>query len=216
MGKDPHAGEGGNGFLGCPHCTIQVPADASLCPHCRSPISPPTEEGRKDLRTVLPYAGIRVSGFWERYGIWVKAAGPVLLALVVLLVVYRSWSGFRILVVPNADLPLQVEKERQGSTVLLRGTVTNRGVDVPDLSLRSIRVLVELLYRDGRRERKTAFPKTRFRGEGALLRGETGTFELVASSDRLDTVTFRCEVVDLDLGKKLIPSRQRRSPARRR
>ena len=93
---------------------------------------------------------------------WIKAAGPVLLALVVLLVVYRSWTGFRITIVPNADLPLQVDKERQGNTVVLRGTVTNRGVDVPDLSLRSIRVVVELLYRDGRRERKTAFPKTRF------------------------------------------------------
>lgn len=154
--------------------------------------------------------------FWDRYGIWVKAGGPVLLALVILLVVYRSWSGFRMRVLPNADLPLQVEKERQGNTVVLRGTVTNRGVDVPDLSLKSIRVAVDLLYRDGRREQRTAFPKTRFRGEGALLRGETGTFELVAPSDRLDTVTFRCEVVDLGLGKTLIPSRGRRAPPRRR
>lgn len=216
MGNDPSAGQGKNGFIGCPYCTIQVPVDAAVCPHCRKPLPSQAEEGRKEGRAVLPSFGRPVSGFWERYGIWVKAAGPVLLAVVVLLLVYRSWTGFRITVVPNQDLPLQVTKERQGNTVVLRGTVTNRGIDVPDLSLRSIRVVVEFLYRDGRRDRKTAFPKTRFRGEGALLRGETGTFEVVAPSDRLDVITFRCEVVDLDLGKKLIPSRQRRVPAGRR
>jgi len=210
MENDRTAGTDENGSVACPHCTIQVPADAPVCPHCRNPISAGSEEERGVRQPVLPSAGLPGSGFWERYGIWIKAAGPVLLALVVLLFVYRSWTGFRISIVPNADLPLQVDKERRGNTVVLRGTVTNRGVDVPDLSLRSIRVVVELLYRDGRRERKTAFPKTRFRGEGALLRGETGTFELVAPSDRLDAITFRCEVVDLDLGNRLIPSRRRR------
>lgn len=216
MGKDPSAGRGGNDFTGCPYCTIQVPVDATVCPHCRKTLPAQAEGGRRAGRTILPSIGRPASGVWERYGIWIKAAGPVLLAVVVLLMVYRSWTGFRITVVQNPDLPLQVEKERQGNTVVLRGTVTNRGVDVPDLSLRSIRVVVEFLYRDGRRDRKTAFPKTRFRGEGALLRGETGTFEVVAPSDRLDTISFRCEVVDLDLGKTLIPSRQRRVPAGRR
>jgi len=216
MEGDPSAGQGKNGFTGCPYCTIQVPVGASVCPHCRNQLPSQSAEGRMERRTILPSLAASPAGFWERYGIWVKAAGPVLLAFVVLLLVYRSWSGFRITVVPNPDLPLQVEKERQGDAVLLRGTVTNRGVDVPDLSLRSIRVVVEFLYRDGRRDRKTAFPKTRFRGEGALLRGETGTFELVAPSDRLDSITFRCEVADLDLGKTLIPSRQRRVPARRK
>jgi len=210
MENDRTEGTGGNGSVACPHCTIQVPADAAVCPHCRNPVPAGAEEDRGIRRPVLPSVKMPASGFWERYGIWIKAAGPVLLALVVLLVVYRSWTGFRITIVPNADLPLQVDKERQGNTVVLRGTVTNRGVDVPDLSLRSIRVVVELLYRDGRRERKTAFPKTRFRGEGALLRGETGTFELIVPADRLDTITFRCEVVDLDLGNRLIPSRRRR------
>lgn len=216
MGNDPSAGQGENGFTGCPYCTIQVPVDATVCPHCRKPLPSQAAEGPGEKGPVLSSLRVSPSGFWERYGIWVKAGGPVLLAVVVLLLVYRGWTGVRVTVVPNPDLPLQVEKERQGNTVLLRGTVTNRGDDVPDLSLRSIRVVAELLYRDGRRERKTAFPKTRFRGEGALLRGESGTFEVVAPSDRLDAVTFRCEVVDLDLGKTLIPSRQRGLPAGRR
>ncbi|GAB4363325.1 MAG: hypothetical protein Kow00128_03940 [Deltaproteobacteria bacterium] len=215
MGQDSSAGRGDNGFIGCPRCTIQVPIGTTVCPHCRSTIHAREEAGPRGP-AVLSSSRSPGARFWDRYGIWVKAGGPVLVALVVLLVVYRSWSGFRIQVVPNADLPLQVEKERRGNTVVLRGTVTNRGVDVPDLSLKSIRVVVDLLYRDGRREKRTAFPKTRFRGEGALLRGETGTFELVAPSDRLDTITFRCEIVDLDLGKTLIPARRRRVPARRR
>lgn len=215
MGNGPSAGRGKDGFTGCPYCTIQVPIDAAVCPHCRKPLPAETDRGRNAERTILPSAGERASGYWDRYGIWVKTAGPVLLAVVVLLLVYRSWTGFRISVVPNPDLPMQVEKERKGNTVILRGTVTNRGVDVPDLSLRSIRVVVEFLYRDGRRDRKTAFPKTRFRGEGALLRGETGTFEVVALSDRLERVSLKTEVVELDLGKKLVPSR-RRVPVRRK
>jgi hypothetical protein len=216
MGNDPPAGQEEQGYIGCPYCTIQVPAGTTVCPFCRNTLPAQGKVGRQPARSTRPSFKRPSSGFWQRYEIVVKAGGPVLLALVVLLLAYRSWTGFRITVMPNPDLPLQVETTKKGNTVVLRGTLTNRGVDVPDLSLRSIRVIVQFLYRDGRRDRKIAFPKTRFRGEGALLRGETGTFEVVAPSDRLESIFLNCEVVNLDLGKKLIPSRQRGVPARRK
>ena len=204
MGNDPSAGPGENGFTGCPYCTIQVPADATVCPHCRKPLPSQAAEGPGEKGTVLSSLRVSPSGFWERYGIWVKAAGPVLLAVVVLLLVYRGWTGVRVTVVPNPDLPLQVEKERQGNSVLLRGTVTNRGEDVPDLSLRSVAVVVEFLYRDGRREKKTVFPKAEFRGEGALLRGETGKFEMSRPAKEIREIVLRSEIVDLGMGRRLI------------
>jgi hypothetical protein len=146
---------------------------------------------------------------WERHGKWVKAAGPILLALVVLFLVYQRWIAYRVTVVENPSLPVQVEEERKGDVVILRGTVTNRGDDIPDLSLRSVGIIVEFAYRDGRMEQKTVFPKAEFRGEGALLRGETGTFEVEGVAKSLVKVVLRSEIVDLGMGRKLIPSRRR-------
>jgi hypothetical protein len=97
-------------------------------------------------------------------------AGPILLAVIVLILVYQRGVVHRVKVMPNPSLPIRVEKEREGDAMVLRGTVTNQGDDIPDLSLRSVAVVVEFVYRNGRREKKTVFPKTEFRGEGALLR----------------------------------------------
>jgi hypothetical protein len=146
---------------------------------------------------------------WERYGKWIKAAGPILLALVVLFLVYQRWISYRVTVVENPLLPVQVEEEGRGDVVILRGTVTNRGDDIPDLSLRSVGIIAEFAYRDGRMEQKTVFPKAEFRGEGALLRGETGTFEVEGTAKNLGEVVLRSEIVDLGMGRKLIPSRRR-------
>ncbi len=112
-------------------------------------------------------------------------------------------------VMPNPSLPIRVEKEREGDAMVLRGTVTNQGDDIPDLSLRSVAVVVEFVYRNGRREKKTVFPKTEFRGEGALLRGETGKFEVAGSAKELSEIVLRSEVVDLGMGRKLIRPRGR-------
>ena len=192
--------------IACPHCTIQIPAGVSVCPHCRQPVLP--EEGPQRPRRFeagLPAPAV----LWERHGKWVIVAGPVLLALVVLLFVYQRWVAYRVKVVQNPSLLVEVGKERKGDTLILRGTVTNRGDDIPDLSLRSVGVIVEFTYRDGRRERKTVFPKTEFRGEGTLLRGETGKFEVEGSAKGLTEIVLRSEIVDLGMGQKLVPPRWR-------
>jgi hypothetical protein len=192
--------------IACPHCTIQIPAGVSVCPHCQQPVLP--EKGPQ--RLPLFQAGWPAPAvLWERYGKWVKAAGPIFLALVVLFLVYQRWIAYRVTVVENPSLPVQVEEESKGDVVILRGTVTNRGDDIPDLSLRSVGVIAEFTYRDGRSVKKTIFPKAEYRGEGALLRGETGTFEVEGVAKNLVKVVLRSEIVDLGMGRKLIPSRRR-------
>lgn len=191
----------GEEHTACPHCTIQIPAGATVCPHCQQTIAP---RERPQRARPLSVAGIQPSVLWERYGRWVKLAVPILLAVLVLAVVYQKWVGQRVKVVPNPSLPIQVEKERKGDALVLRGTVTNRGEDVPDLSLRSVAVVVEFLYRDGRREKKTVFPKAEFRGEGALLHGETGKFEMSRPAKEIREIVLRSEIVDLGMGRRLI------------
>ena len=190
----------------CPHCTIQIPANVPVCPHCEQVLLHEAPPRRPRFFAAGPRAP---AVLWERHGKWVMVAGPVLLALVVLLLVYQRWVAYRVKVVQNPSLLVEVGKERKGDTLILRGTVTNRGDDIPDLSLRSVGVIVEFTYRDGRRERKTVFPKTEFRGEGALLRGETGKFEVEGSAKGLTEIVLRSEIVDLGMGQKLVPPRWR-------
>jgi hypothetical protein len=185
-------------YSACPHCTIQIHASVTLCPHCQQTVSPPDQQRSRPLP-----AG-RLPLLWERYGRVVRLAGPVLLAVLVLAVAYNRWVGQQVKVVPNSLLPIQVEKEKKGDALILRGTVTNRGEDVPDLSLRSVAVIVEFVYRDGRRENKTVFPKAEFRGEGALLHGETGTFEMARPAKEIREIVLRSEIVDLGMGRRLI------------
>ncbi len=193
-------------YTSCPHCTIQIPANASACPHCQQEVLPPERPRRqRPLSAGRPDP----AALWDRYGKWVKLAGPILLAVIVLILVYQRGVVHRVKVMPNPSLPIRVEKEREGDAMVLRGTVTNQGDDIPDLSLRSVAVVVEFVYRNGRREKKTVFPKTEFRGEGALLRGETGKFEVAGSAKELSEIVLRSEVVDLGMGRKLIRPRGR-------
>lgn len=211
MGKRVPGEAGENGSTGCPFCTGRIPAGAPVCPHCGYALSPGGGL-RSAGRRAAGRTADKTSEYWERYGIWVKAAGPVLLALVVLLLVYRQWAGITVSVVPNPSLPVRAETEKRRGALVIRGTVTNQGADVPDLSLRSVGVIVELAYRDGSRDRKTVFPKSEFRGEGALLRGESGRFETEVRAEGLMQVVLRSEVVDLGQGQRLIPPGGRGSP----
>src|SRR3989304_6731970 len=108
----------GGVHIACPHCTIQIPAGVPVCPHCRQPVLP--EEGPRRPRFFeagLPTFAIQ----WERHGKWIKAAGPILLALVILLLVYQRWIAYRVTVVENPSLPVQVEEERKGDVGIVRG-----------------------------------------------------------------------------------------------
>ncbi|MGA7105646.1 MAG: hypothetical protein WBX49_09920 [Candidatus Deferrimicrobiaceae bacterium] len=193
-------------YTACPSCSIQIPANVPVCPHCQQIV--PQAERKERTRPIS--AGVPdLAALWARYSMWIKLAGPALLAVLLLAFVYQRWVAHNVKVEPNPSLPIQVEKEREGDTLILRGTVTNRGDDIPDLSLRSIAVIVEFVYRDGRRQKKTVFPKTEFRGKGALLRGETGKFEAAGSAKELREVVLRSEIVDLGMGRKLIRPRGR-------
>lgn len=193
-------------YTACPSCTIQIPANIPVCPHCQQ-IVPPVER-RARTRPISPGAP-DFAALWDRYGKWVKMAGPALLAVLLFALVYQRWVALNVKVEPNPSLPIWVEKEREKDALILRGTVTNRGNDIPDLSLRSVAVIVEFVYRDGRRQKKTVFPKTEFRGEGALLRGETGRFEVTVPAKELREVVLRSAIVDLGMGRKLIRPRGR-------
>ena len=216
-------------YRGCPYCTIQIPVDAAICPHCRKA----TPDSEKQLRAYPPksseftdfrrrlHAGdgfARLSNLWTRYGKWIKVAGPVLAAIALLFLVYAVWVDYRVTVVPNPQLPLTVKKDKRERVDLLMVSVTNKGEDIPDLSLKSIGVVVEFAYHDGRRVRKTVFPKAEYRGEGAMLNGETGWYEISVSSQGLKEVILRSEVVDLGMGRKLIAPTgvKKRSPAERK
>jgi hypothetical protein len=201
-------------YTGCPYCTIQIPAEAKVCPHCQKVLSVPKERARPPafqkgsdflLRTLREEPRALLADQWARYGKWIKVAGPVLAAVLLLFIVYGVWVGYKVRVVPNPALTMKVKHEKKGQTVLLQVFVTNEGEDVPDLSLKSIGVVTEFVYRDGRREKKTVFPKADFHGEGSLLHGETGSFEIEASARGLKEVVLRSEIVDLGAGRRLVP-----------
>ncbi len=213
MEKNPPSGpEAPPEHGACPYCTLQITVGDAVCPHCRKPLTPPGEaqaspRPRPAARPRPRAAGFRPGGddIWTLYGKWIKAAVPIVLALVVLAIIYSRWVGVRITLSPGPSLPVKASLERKGSNVLVRGTVTNEGDDVPDLSMKSIGLMVEFAYRDGRRLRKRIFPKAEFRGEGALLRGEAGVFEIEAPKAELEEVVLRTEVVDLSTGRDLTP-----------
>lgn len=206
MADLPPQSPNGEGYTACPLCTMQIPAGDRVCPHCQQEIVPPESPPH---RRAFPGGRPDLPALWEKYGRWIRLGGVALLLVLVIAIGYQKWTGYRIRVVPNSSLPIQVEKERKGDALILRGTVTNRGDDIPDLSLRSVAVVAEFVYRDGRREKKTAFPKARFRGEGALLAGETGTFEVTGQARDLREIVLRSEVVDLGMGRRLIRPRGR-------
>ena len=206
-------------YISCPHCTIQIPEDVPECPYCRQSVQGATRGKRKDIRRLLvpPERFPRLGRYYREHGKWVKVVGPALLTVIVL------WMGLVFLtrvkiVVPsdNAFLIGAERDRRDGGRLFLKGKLVNRGEDIPDLSLRSIGVITEFLYADGRTERKRIFPKNPFRGEGALLRGESGAFEIEVPKG-VRSVTLRGEIVNLGEDRVFGPASRgiRRLPAQR-
>jgi hypothetical protein len=204
-GEPPH--------IRCPHCTIQIPADVSVCPYCLRSVfrerreRDRAESGPVEFRDCLvpPERFPELKRLWVEHGKWLKIAAPVLLAALALWGVYGFRSGLKVEVTPDGAFLIEARKQKDGPHFLLKGKLTNRGEDVPDLSLRSIGVIADLRYRDGRTERRRIFPKSPYRGEGALMRGETGSFEIQVPKE-VSAVTLRGEIVDLGEDRRFIPA----------
>ncbi len=207
-------------YISCPHCTIQIPEDVPECPYCRQPLPGRTHGKRKDIRGLLvpPERFPRLRKYYREHGKWVKVAGPVLLAVLALWLALGYLTRVKIVVPSDNAFLIEAERDRkEGGRLFLTGKLINRGEDIPDLSLRSIGVIAEFLYTDGRTERKRIFPKSPFRGEGALLRGESGAFEIEVPKG-VRSVTLRGEIVNLGEDRVFVPAARgiRRLPAQRR
>ena len=204
--------------INCPHCTIRIPEDVPECPYCRQPVPGGTHGKRKDIRRLLvpPERFPRLRKYYREHGKWVKVVGPALLAVLVLWLAPGFVTRVKIVVPSDNAFLIEAERDRKDEgRLFLTGRIVNRGEDVPDLSLRSIGVDAEFLYADGRTERKRVFPKSRFRGEGALLRGESGAFEIEVPKG-VRSVTLRGEIVNLGEDRVFVPATGgiRRLPAR--
>jgi hypothetical protein len=167
----------------CPRCNVRIPAETPACPFCKQPVAAPPEEKpeRGDIRKFLvPQESFPVfKRFYREYGTWLKLAFPVLVAVPALWVIFLLLTRLSIEIPKDPVFRIEVGKVKKGGrVVLLRGTVTNLGEDVRDLSLQSIGVTAEFRWNDGKVEKKKVFPKSAFRGEGALFRGESGSFEI--------------------------------------
>jgi len=206
-------------YISCPNCTIQIPADVSDCPYCRQPVPKGGSGTGKDIRGLLvpPDRFPRLVKYYREHGKWVKVMVPVLAAALVLWLAIGYMTRLKVVVPSDNVFLIEAEKERKdGGRFLLVGKLVNLGDDVPDLSLRSIGVTAEFLYGDGRTQRKRVFPKSPFRGEGALLRGESGVFEIEVPKD-VKSVTLRGEIVNLGEDRVFVPATRGiiRFPSRR-
>ena len=146
-----------------------------------------------------------------------KVVGPALLAVLVLWLALGLLTRVGIVVPSDNAFLIEAERnQRDGGRLFLTGKLTNRGEDIPDLSLRSIGVIAEFRYADGKTERKRVFPKSPFRGEGALLRGESGAFEIEVPKG-VRSVTLRGEIVNLGEDRVFVPAARgiRRLPAQK-
>jgi hypothetical protein len=219
MTEPPSLDPENRNYVSCPHCTIQIPADVSNCPYCFQPVSGATPAKPKDIRDLLvpPERFPLLLEYYRGHGKWLKVVGPALLAVLVLWVAIGFMTSVKVIVPSDNTFLIEVEKERKdGGRFLLKGNLVNRGEDIPDLSLRSIGVIAEFLRGDGKTERKRVFPKNPFRGEGALFRGESGTFEIEVPKE-VKTVTLRGEIVNLGEDRVFVPAARgiRRLPAQK-
>ena len=219
MSELPALDPEGRNYRTCPHCTFQIPDGVPDCPYCRQPVPGSTSGKPKDIRELLvpPERFPRLRDFYLIHGKWLKVVGPVLLGVLLLWLAIGFMTRVKIIVPSDNTFLIEAERERKDDgRVLLTGTLVNRGEDVPDLSLRSIGVIAEFQYGDGRTERKRVFPKAPFRGEGALFRGESGAFEIEVPKG-VKSVTLRGEIMNLGGDRVFVPATRGilRFPARK-
>jgi hypothetical protein len=222
MTGTPTQDPGGRDNVPCPRCTVLIPDDLAVCPFCRQPVEAVEQDaGPRDIRErlVRPEPFPALKKLYREYGKWLKIALPILVGVPVLWFLFSLATKLSVTIPGNPTFPIHVVQEKKGGrTVLLKGELTNLGEDVPDLSLRSIGVTAEFRMDDGRKESKRVFPKSPFRGEGALFRGESGAFEIEVPKGA-KAVTLQAEIVNLgegspfgftDRGPRRLPRKKRR------
>lgn len=197
----------------CPTCRMQVTVGESVCPHCKGIVPPPgvTSSSGEGFRYAAGNFVDRWQEFYAAHSAFVKIIVPVVAGVVLLLVLYLFRVDTSLVMEPNPSFVIEAEQKIEEKTATVTGSVRNDGPDVPDLSLLSIRVTAEFIYRDGRREKKVIFPKNQYRGEGALLTGESGAFAFSVPSEGLKEVRLKAGVVDLGTGRTLAPTAQERT-----
>ena len=203
----------------CPRCNIQVPTTSKVCPFCKKPPTEPSEEQKAapEIKQHL-VAQENFSAFRELYGEhgkWVKAAIVALLAGFAIWGIFLLCTGLSVKIPNDPVFPIKadIEKDESG-LVFIKGTITNMGEDVQSLSLRSIRVTAEFNVKNVKMQKKQVYPKSLFRGEGALLNGETGAFE-IAVPPEATVVILSAEVVDLGEDRRFHIPGQRTPPPKR-
>lgn len=185
-------------FITCPFCTMQMPTEARNCPHCLS-LNPTFRDFREML--VVPERFPRIKAFLRGYWQPLALGSVIALAFLVTAVVYYGWLGHRVVVVPNPVFEVTASHFVENGKVVLEGSVTNKGEDIPDLSLKSIRMIATFGLKGGGTRVEYMFPRSQHRGEGALLNGETGIFRFEVAESQVEDATLAAEVIDLTCGQ---------------
>ena len=185
----------------CPRCNIQVPTTSKVCPFCKKPPTEPSEEQKAPpeiKQHLVPQENFSAfRDFFEQYGKLVKAAIFALFAVFVGWGLFLMLTGLSVQIPDDPIFPIKAKAvKNENGDIILKGTITNMGEDVQTLSLRSIRVTAEFKTGKGNPKKKQVYPTSLIRGEGALLRGETGVFEMEVPPEST-VVTLRGEIVDL-------------------
>lgn len=177
---------------------MQMPTDARNCPHCLS-LNPTYRDFREML--VVPERFPRIKAFLRGYWQPLALGSVIAIAFLVTAVAYYGWLGHRVVIVPNPAFEVTAKHFVENGKVVLEGKITNQGEDIPDLSLKSIRMIATFGLKSGGTRVEYMFPRSQHRGEGALLNGESGVFRFEIAEDRVEDATLAAEVIDLTCGQ---------------
>src|SRR3989304_5305641 len=79
MAKTPPLSPDDQRFISCPYCTIQIPAEGKVCPHCQQVLNTPKKLDRPPafqkgsdflLRYLREGQRALLADLWARYGKW--------------------------------------------------------------------------------------------------------------------------------------------------